>query len=1098
MKRTLSISLAILALISATPARAVEGGREDKGPKKLAKVQGNPVRTHFDINRLQTPIWTNGYCDDAMPNKVGDNGLVYPKGGGIHGIFLSGLLWGAQYDTGSASKYGIGKEIRVGGVDPKDYSSHLQCGKILATGIAESPQLTKNRIYRVRPNITPNTASADVSSEQSDGEGSADAIIAQYKKDWLEWPWQDGAPYYDVNGDKKYDPAIDIPGKKGADQTLWFVANDQVSGFTKSMGIEMQMTVWGYARTGALGNTYFRRYILINKGPRALDSMIVALWSDPDLGYSADDLVGCDTIRSLGFIYNGHEIDQTYAPLPPPAVGFDFLQGPLVAGKAGDSAIFLDNRVYGKRNMPMTAFFMYDMWSPDPSYFDPQNDKETYNNLKGLTKYGKQWVNPLTGAGSAFPCSGDPLTRTGWLDGSITFPMGDRRLGLSSGPFTFAPGDTQEVVLAVIAAGAIQGVDRLAAVSYLKYYDDAAQAAYDNFFDLPDAPRLPNVTATALDRAIILSWGDDPQAVAATENYSFKGYTFQGYNVYQLPLATSAVEEGKRLATFDIIDGVGSIRDREFSPAAGDVISVVKQHGTDSGIKRYFRFSTDALNNNYDLVNGTPYYVAVTSYNYNADPYAVPTTMENPIKVMTIVPHMPDPGVRYAGSYGDTIRPVIPTTASGGTPSDGVVIAQVVNPAKLTGHTYKVSFDTVLKNTVWKFADQTSGKVLLSNQTDQSGSEIYLPEDGITLRVAGPIPGWKDWQVPSGQRVWTDANGADAYGLEGFDPNGNGYGAVGMGVYWLTGSSVPPEKLKSVLIKFAACDGTWNPDAPPSDDNYSFAYRYMRGAQSAVAKPEFAAFIINKVNYGYQGFKKSVPFSAWDVDATPPRRLAVGHLENNVAAGMVDGKYWPPDYNVADNYATAGPREWFYIFAKDYSTTPDASLQLPIYDVNNLNSMPIMWWGTPARRGTINFSAADQFLILVNHANTPSNSFAFTTPQNTVGDATLAKDDIKQINVFPNPYYGVNPLELDKYQRFVTFSHLPPKAIIRIFNLGGVMVRKITRESTSQFERWDLKNEDGLPVGSGLYIVHIELPDLGVNKILKLAVVQEQQILDRY
>jgi len=31
-----------------------------------------------------------------------------------------------------------------------------------------------------------------------------------------------------------------------------------------------------------------------------------------------------------------------------------------------------------------------------------------------------------------------------------------------------------------------------------------------------------------------------------------------------------------------------------------------------------------------------------------------------------------------------------------------------------------------------------------------------------------------------------------------------------------------------------------------------------------------------------------------------------------------------------------------------------------------------------------------------------------------------------------------------------------------------------------------------------LYIVYIELPDLGTTKILKAAIIQEQQILDRF
>ena len=110
----------------------------------------------------------------------------------------------------------------------------------------------------------------------------------------------------------------------------------------------------------------------------------------------------------------------------------------------------------------------------------------------------------------------------------------------------------------------------------------------------------------------------------------------------------------------------------------------------------------------------------------------------------------------------------------------------------------------------------------------------------------------------------------------------------------------------------------------------------------------------------------------------------------------------------------------------------------------------------------------------------------------------LALDQVDEINVFPNPYYGVNTEELNKYNRFVTFTHLPETAKIRIFNLAGVLVKNIEKADDSQFLRWDLANQDGLPVASGLYIAYIELPELGTTKILKLAIIQEQQILDRF
>ena len=46
--------------------------------------------------------------------------------------------------------------------------------------------------------------------------------------------------------------------------------------------------------------------------------------------------------------------------------------------------------------------------------------------------------------------------------------------------------------------------------------------------------------------------------------------------------------------------------------------------------------------------------------------------------------------------------------------------------------------------------------------------------------------------------------------------------------------------------------------------------------------------------------------------------------------------------------------------------------------------------------------------------------------------------------------------------------------------------------------RWDLRNESGLPVASGIYMVHVEMPDLGRNQGLKVFVVQGEEILQYF
>ena len=62
--------------------------------------------------------------------------------------------------------------------------------------------------------------------------------------------------------------------------------------------------------------------------------------------------------------------------------------------------------------------------------------------------------------------SGDPVAGTGYVDG-IVKPTADRRYGMSSGPFTLAAGDAQEIVIAQIAA---QGASALGSVTLIKNY----------------------------------------------------------------------------------------------------------------------------------------------------------------------------------------------------------------------------------------------------------------------------------------------------------------------------------------------------------------------------------------------------------------------------------------------------------------------------------------------------------------------------------------------------------------------------------------------------------------------------------------------------
>jgi len=370
------------------------------------------------------------------------------------------------------------------------------------------------------------------------------SLKTQYAKDWAEWylvvPY--GAPYIERNGIPgfqpppafNYDPASgplftaesliaqkrDEPGVAGvdpnvpADQVVWAVYNDLNRDLSRGlwgsepMGLEVQATLWAYNRPGPLSNVIFKRFRIINKGgvdttgtgKRGsfwIDSMYVGQWSDPDLGSGGDDFVGCDTLRNLAFAYNASPDDAVFGAfgLPPASVGYALLGSPVFSGSALDTGVMDFRRVVQRRNLGMMSFawstFGVPLYPPGPRV-PPWSPfvRFYYQMLRGYYPTGtaveKFYPFPPYITPSRFPLSGDPVSGTGFIDGTqYARPPGDRRFIIASGPFSLAPGDTQEVYLALVTG---LGPTYLKSVSVMKQVAGAAKNMFSSGFSLPESP----------------------------------------------------------------------------------------------------------------------------------------------------------------------------------------------------------------------------------------------------------------------------------------------------------------------------------------------------------------------------------------------------------------------------------------------------------------------------------------------------------------------------------------------------------------------------------------------------------------------------------
>ena len=124
----------------------------------------------------------------------------------------------------------------------------------------------------------------------------------------------------------------------------------------------------------------------------------------------------------------------------------------------------------------------------------------------------------------------------------------------------------------------------------------------------------------------------------------------------------------------------------------------------------------------------------------------------------------------------------------------------------------------------------------------------------------------------------------------------------------------------------------------------------------------------------------------------------------------------------------------------------------------------------------------------------------------------VATSALDLINIVPNPYYAYSDYENNETQQYIKITNLPARCDINIYSLDGRKVRTFKRalmdqpvvryEPTGdgvddvpyindlQVERqietaqiWDLKNEFGVPVAGGVYIVHVAVPGVGEKTV---------------
>lgn len=233
-----------------------------------------------------------------------------------------------------------------------------------------------------------------------------------------------------------------------------------------------------------------------------------------------------------------------------------------------------------------------------------------------------------------------------------------------------------------------------------------------------------------------------------------------------------------------------------------------------------------------------------------------------------------------------------------------------------------------------------------------------------------------------------------------------------------------------------------------------------------------------QITFGDVGIDTSVQFSFSRITLLPqPVNFTVFNLTDSV---KVPFAFWEIDGS--DGIFSANYLETDLVIFMDGSEIPGTKSSWAfkvVYDTLHRN---------PAAGDVVTLFTRKPFLSNV--------IFEFTTDSARINQQ-LAKNDLDQIKVVPNPYVataiweGRNFFTTGRGSRAIHFNHLPKDCTIRIFTVSGELVDVIEHHSLMDdgSAEWDVLTRDNLNISYGVYIYHVDAPGIG-EKIGKFAIIK--------